>query len=326
LGALGVGNGGAVGLPATATRPLVEDVKRCGARPQFCDLDDALTLERPGANVAVIWSQSLAGLPIGVALTTGDDGPRVWRVLENPDTVPGPIHTVPGPIRAPVDIELHALHLNANPETSGAILIVHDSELACRLRAALSEVEAQPDPLACQAQLWRLADLARRQSERVAELRRGLTGAAGLALLADSPSMLPGGVAVQIPPEADPATFFAYVKAENTPVAWLPELRPLHYAAVRQGAGLLETGRRLARWLMIPVGPDDTPEEIGHAVLGVVKAADYLGVRWRLDPERAAAYARLMDEWYGLDHDAYRPVFVTPEPGASQVLRDPELP
>jgi hypothetical protein len=69
------------------------------------------------------------------------------------------------------------------------------------------------------------------------------------------------------------------------------------------------TAANLARWLLVPVGPDYTDAEIGHAVLGVVKASEYLGVRWRTDPARAAAYAALLTERYGPDHDAYRPVF-----------------
>ncbi len=41
----------------------------------------------------------------------------------------------------------------------------------------------------------------------------------------------------------------------------------------------------------------------------IVKTAEYLGVRWRTNPTRAAQYARLLEQMYGLDHDAYRPVF-----------------
>jgi glutathione synthase/RimK-type ligase-like ATP-grasp enzyme len=48
------------------------------------------------------------------------------------------------------------------------------------------------------------------------------------------------------------------------------------------------TASHLARWLLVPVGPDYTDEEIKHAVLGVVKAAEYTGMRWAADPGRAA--------------------------------------
>jgi hypothetical protein len=118
------------------------------------------------------------------------------------------------------------------------------------------------------------------------------------------------GVAVRVPDECDPATFYSYVRGENTPVRSLPEVRPVHYAAVRDlGPAWRATAEHLARWLIVPVGPDQTPDELAHAILGIVKAADYLGVRWRTAPTRAATYARAMVERYGPEHDAYRPVF-----------------
>jgi hypothetical protein len=52
---------------------------------------------------------------------------------------------------------------------------------------------------------------------------------------------------------------------------------------------------------------------VSQVVLGIVKTAEYLGVRWRMDPNRAAAYADLMDATYGPGHDAYRPIFPVPE-------------
>jgi hypothetical protein len=113
-----------------------------------------------------------------------------------------------------------------------------------------------------------------------------------------------------VPLESEPSTFYSYLRGENTPARWLPELRPVHYAAVREpGQAWRASAVHLARWLMVPVGPDYSADEVRQAVLGVVKASDYLGVRWRLDPARAASYARAMDERYGPDHDAYRPVF-----------------
>jgi hypothetical protein len=63
----------------------------------------------------------------------------------------------------------------------------------------------------------------------------------------------------------------------------------------------------------VPCGPGFTEAEIVHAVLGVVKAAEYLGVRWREYPQRASRYAQQLTEMYGPDHDAYRPVFPTNE-------------
>ena len=118
-------------------------------------------------------------------------------------------------------------------------------------------------------------------------------------------------MAVQIPPECDVATFYAYVEQENTPVRWLPQIQPLHYAALRADGAPdhRATAANLARWLYVPVGPDYTFEEIKHGVLGIVKAAEYLGVRWRSNPVHAAEYAALMDQTYGAGHDAYRPLF-----------------
>ena len=145
------------------------------------------------------------------------------------------------------------------------------------------------------------------QQRRLAEVRRGIEEAAGLPTLAvHSAGGLAHGVAVQIPAECDVSTFYAYVRGEHTPVFWLPELRRTHRAAI---ANCPASAAHLARWLLVPVGPDDTDEEIRHAVLGIVKAAEYLGVRWRTDPARAAWYADLMKEMYGPGHDAYRPVF-----------------
>ena len=62
---------------------------------------------------------------------------------------------------------------------------------------------------------------------------------------------------------------------------------------------------------MTPLGPDFDGDEITHAVLGILKAAEYTGVRWYTDPERARWYGDLMFEWYGPTHDAYRVQFDT---------------
>ena len=111
--------------------------------------------------------------------------------------------------------------------------------------------------------------------------------------------------------ECDVAAFYAHVEQENTPVRWLPQIQPLHYAALRvDGApDHRGTAANLARWLYVPVGPDYTFEEIKHLVLGIVKAAEYLGLRWRDNPANAAEYADLMDQTYGAGHDACRPLF-----------------
>ena len=98
-----------------------------------------------------------------------------------------------------------------------------------------------------------------------------------------------------------------YLRAENTPSKWAPEIRPLHYAAI---ASQRESAEHLARWMLIPASPFLTEKEIRGAVLGVVKTAGYLGVRWYTDMNRAVEYAALMNEMYGEGHDAYRPVFL----------------
>ncbi len=35
-----------------------------------------------------------------------------------------------------------------------------------------------------------------------------------------------------MPDGCEVSTFYAYVRGEQTPVLWLPEVRPLHYAAL----------------------------------------------------------------------------------------------
>jgi hypothetical protein len=219
------------------------------------------------------------------------------------------------------------MHLDADPDRNGAIIMVHGaSELACQSSLAtlkdiqdLLDDDDRVDLARAQAQGRRLAGsqrepgLASRQSESLTVVRRGLAEAAGLEL-GPNPQFgaLAHGVAVQAPIECDPSTFYAYVKGENTPVRWLPEFRPVHYAAIRQRSVVDDrlTAARLARWLIVPVGPDYTEQEISHSILGIVKASEYLGVRWRTDPGRAVEYAALMNEIYGPDHDAYRLAFV----------------
>jgi hypothetical protein len=91
-------------------------------------------------------------------------------------------------------------------------------------------------------------------------------------------------------------------------------VRPLHYAALRTPD--TTSAQQLARWLFVPVGPAYTTEEVSHAILGIAKTADYLGVRWVTDPARAHWYADLMVTWYGQDHDGYRPHFAVAPPAS----------
>ena len=121
----------------------------------------------------------------------------------------------------------------------------------------------------------------------------------------------------RVPSECSPGAFWHYAQGENTPVLWVSQLRPLHYRAVTVAG---RSAAHLDRWLLVPVGPQNSIEASQQTVLGIVKAAEYLGVRWHTNPARAARYAALLVEKYGPDHDAYRPVFTTEnhaQPGPS---------
>lgn len=299
LQALALQPGDSVGLPANADRALVESVKRQRARPFFLDLDDNLQLVNPpDARLKAVVAQPYGGLG-------GATGAVDW--LDAADTIP----LAGAPAHAPAAI-LYGLHLDSHQADSGALLVFGDRRLADACAALVTPADL-PNPAAALAQYQRLYGvdgMVQRQYAALAETWRGLNEAAGLPLLplVDS-GPLPHCVALQIPTASDYATFYSYVRAENTPVRWMPETRPLHYAALRDAGRHSSTGAVLARWLITPVGPDYSLEEIGHTILGIVKTADYLGVRWIVDPHQALEYAAWMDELYGADHDAYRPLF-----------------
>ncbi len=301
--AAGVRLGELVGVPANGDRDLVESVKRFGACPAFFGLDTALA---PAADTArqhgirYRWAQPFGGV--------GARGDATW--VDCADTLPN-VHWQGQ--RPPAT--LFGLHLSAGERETAALLVFGDVAFARAVHALVADDDL-PDPSRALAQLRRLLDdgaasgLAREQQAVLSETSRGLLDAAGLELLAASENgALAHHVAVRIPDESDPATFYAYVKAEQTPVRWLTTERPLHYAAVREPGRCATAATELARWILVPVGPAYTDEEINHAVLGIVKAAEYLGVRWRTDLARAVDYAAMMDELYGPGHDAYRPVF-----------------
>ncbi len=214
---------------------------------------------------------------------------------------------MPGPAARPA-VTLYGLHLA--DDRPGALLAFSDAALYAKVKALRQPADC-PNAAQALAQCERLPELAEQQSANLAEARRGLREAAGLATHEPNRLALATAVAVQIPPECDVPTFYAYVEQENTPVRWLPQIQPLHYAALRADGAPdhRATAANLARWLYVPVGLDYTFEEIKHGVLGIVKAAEYLGVRWRSNPAHAAEYAALMDRTYGAGHDAYRPLF-----------------
>ncbi len=290
--AAGIQPGEWVAIPANASHDLAESVKHHGARPRFLDFDARLRLTASCARFT--WTQVLRGLwqPQNAA----------W--LDCADTLP-----LPGAAKRPA-VTLYGLHLPVADGRPGALLVFSDEALYADVKALRQPADC-PDAAQALAQCERLPELAARQSANLAEARRGLCEAAGLATPEPSSLALATAVAVQIPPECDVATFYAYVEQENTPVRWLPQIQPLHYAALRADGAPDHRGTaaNLARWLYVPVGPEYTFEETKHAVLGIVKAAEYLGVRWRSNPVHAAEYAALMDQTYGAGHDAYRPLF-----------------
>ena len=340
LRAAGVQSGEPVGVPANATNALVEAVKRHGARPHFLDIGADLALlsesERP-ARPRIAWAEPVGGLTAtgslvatcrlaqtdslaqtgGLAQTGDLPGVQLW--VDHADSLPMPTPSTPPARVGPVT--LWGLHLSDDANQAGALLAFATESEGAALHAAVADQlgpDDQPDPALALAQYHRLVGdghelgLAVRQRDALAATHRGLREAAGLPLLPlDGADALSQHVAVRIPDESDVSTFYAYVRGENTPVRWLPEVRPLHHAALRAWgpAACADTAARLARWLLVPVGPGYADAEIDHPVLGVVKASEYLGVRWRTDPARAAAYAAMLDDWYGPDHDAYRPVF-----------------
>lgn len=305
--ALALPRGTAVAVPANVTGELANTLKDSGARLHFVDWLPDLTLAEC-VQTDVVWAEPVGGL-------LGRPGQRV-DVLDCADTAPVPDAPLPDAVAG-----LWGLHLHTDPEQSGALLAFAPDAAGCALQAAARRLLRPADVLngdLALAQLRRLADrLVMAQTEVLGETLRGLLGAAGLPVKTLVGACgLPPGIAVQIPEECEPSAFVAYVRGERTPIQWLAELRPMHYAALRahpSHPGLRRAAAHLARWLLVPVGPAFTLHEISNAVLGVVKAADYLGLRWRTDPARAAEYAALMTEWYGEGHDAYRPAFALDE-------------
>ena len=294
--AAGIQTGEWVGVPANASHDLAESVKHHKALPRFLDFDAHLRLAP--ARTRFTWTQVVGGLW----------QPQKATWLDCADTLP-----TPGAAERPA-VTLYGLHLPDADERPGALLVFGDGALYTEVRA-LRQAADCPNAAQALAQCERLPGLAERQNANLAEVRRGLREAAGLETHEPNRLALATAVAVQIPPESDVATFYAYVEQENTPVRWLPQIRPLHYAALGSDGAPDHRGTaaNLARWMCVPVGPDYTFEEIKHGVLGIVKAAEYLGVRWRTNPAFAAEYAALMDRTYGTGHDAYRPLFALGE-------------
>lgn len=280
-------------LPANATPALVQSIKRAPQPYSFAELDGALALN--GADGSVVWAQ-----PGGVVTVAAERQPGCALVIDYGECAPAPGADLQG------DVAIYRLFAAQEAREAGALLLFSDRRLLRHVQS-LMQPEDVPDygRLATHLPVWEA--LARRQQTVLAAVAAGVREAAGF-VVATPADVLADAVLVQIPEEAPASAFYAYASAENTPVQWMPLVRPLHYAALRSGCGIA-TQRNLERWLALPAAPGYGEEQIRHTVLGIVKAAEYLGVRWRTDPVHAAAYAALMDELYGSGHDAYRPNF-----------------
>jgi hypothetical protein len=255
----------------------------------------------------LVWWQSVAGLP--------PCAPPPGRALfvDYGFTLPAP---APSDTGLPGAATLWGLHIAEKAADAGAVLLVNDPALYAAV-GALIQAEDLPDAGRALVQCRRLAGpdgLAARLQAVLGAVRFGMDAGAGVPTIGEAGAgALPYGLAVRIPDGADPATFISYVRNENVALDWLPELQPIFYAAyqvTRDRALTFRTAAHLARWVITPLGPDFNEDEVVHAVLGILKAAEYTGVRWYTDAERAAWYGNLMLEWYGPAHDAYRPAFL----------------
>jgi len=299
----GVVTGGTVLLPANATHPLVEIIKQVGAKPLFAALDCNLGIVT-GKQCRLAWLQPLFGLPVQDSISAE------ISILDHGDSVPGSVpRNVAREKDASADIELYGLCLSHNPDRAGALVVFNQQEHYTQFLAENEEVDPSIYQRADE-QLQRLYNLAPMQESALDYVWTGVREAAGLPVLPlTTGSALAHGIAVRVPEEGSPSLFWSYASRENTPIQWVPELRPIHYAA---SASRNENIAMLERWFFVPVSPTDDIGAMKQSILGIVKTAEYLGLRWRTDPMRAAQYATKLDELYGPEHDAYRPAFSTP--------------
>lgn len=309
--AFGISGKEPVGIPVNTRRPLSEAVKRSGGKPLFVELDADLNFDpaTPGLeNVRLIWAQPVAGMAPPPALP----GPTLF--VDYGFTLPAPL--TDGVADLTGAATLWGLHLSGDEH--GALIAFPDAALYAAAVEALTDDDTFSDFQRAVAQCERLdgADgLAARLLAVDAASRKGMEAGAGLPMSPTSGRCaLPFGLAVRVPDEADLATFISYVRNENVDLDWLPEIQPMFYVAYQVTADrerTLRSAEHIARWVVAPLGPDFVADEITHAVLGIVKGAEYTGVRWYTDPERAQWYGDLMFEWYGPDHDAFRVQFDT---------------
>lgn len=310
--ALGVADRESVAIPVNVRRYLSEAVKRSGGKPLFVELDADLEFapETPGLEAArVLWAQPVGGMAAPAPL------PGKTYLVDHGLTLPAPLRA--GGAGLAGAATLFGLHLDQGE--SGALIAFNDAELAGKV-AALMTLEDVPDTGRALAQVQRLAGprgLAARQLWLDAEVRLGMEAGAGMPMGQRADGALPHGLPVRIPEEAELATFISYVRNELVALDWLPELQPMFYVAyqVTQDAELTRrSAGHLARWVMSPIGPDFADDEITHGVLGILKAAEYTGVRWYTNPGRARWYGEMLVDWYGPEHDAYHPAFAISVP------------
>lgn len=305
--AFGIEAGEPVGIPANTRRYLSEAVKKARGTPRFIELDADLEFvpETPGLEgVRLIWAQPVGGMAPPRAL------PGTTLFVDHGQTLPAPLED--GGVGLVGAATLWGLHLSE--DVNGALIAVSDPALAERL-AELLEPDDLPDLGRVVAQAERLGGpdgLAARHRAIEREVRVGMEAGAGMPMGRRADGALALGVPVRVPEDADLPTFISYVRNELVDLDWLPETQPLFYVAfqvTRDPDLTRRTADNLARWVFAPIGPEFVDDEITHAVLGILKAAEYTGVRWYTNPGRARWYSELLIDWYGPDHDAYHPAF-----------------
>jgi hypothetical protein len=316
MAAFGIESKEPVGIPVNTRRPLSEAVKRSGGTPRFIELDAALHFdpETPGFDEPrLLWAQ-----PVGGMAPPPAPGDRTMFV-DYGFTLPAPLMDGGRELAGAATLwGLHLMDLSTGRAAKDGALIAFSDPTLYAVASALLTPEDEPDLNAAMAQLNRLAGedgIAARQLRVLDAVRVGMESGAGMPMMTQQGiCALPFGMAVRIPEEADPATFISYVRNENLALDWLPEIQPMFYVSyqvTRDRERTFGSAANLSRWIFSPLGPDmdGDDDEIVHAVLGVLKAAEYTGVRWYTDPARARWYGDLMFEWYGPDHDAYRVAF-----------------
>lgn len=305
--AFGIEPGEPVGIPANSRRFLSESVKRAKGRPLFVELDADLAFvpETPGLDqVRLIWAQPVGGMapPAPIRNTA--------LFVDHGLTLPAPLDPDGEGLNA--DATMWGMHLGADGD--GALIAFRDADLAERM-AVLEGPDDEVHAARALAQCERLrgADgLAARQLAVEQAVRVGMEAGAGVPMGKRADGALAFGAPVRIPSDVDVATFISYVRNELVALDWLPETQPVFYVAnqvTRNQAMTRQTAEHLSRWVISPLGPDFVEDEVTHAVLGILKAAEYTGVRWYTNPGRARWYSDLLVDWYGPDHDAYHPAF-----------------